>query len=237
MLSGQIRRARARGARVHPRPVGSVLSAPTPAAPALAALVGFCVILGACGGASGATRNRTFYDWSLGDGSQKFESPHPPLNWPLESESPAFLGVSVLEGRVRFSRPRDWLLRNGSNRPDEPYIHYVSPNGYSFGIYQRRDPIDDSWSEILERYEDDLKQDGAVDVGGRVPMATLRGQGRVYSVERDVEAKQHPLRSRSREMIVRSEEHVVLVQIVFQDENLAAVDHELLRAVATIHVR
>src|SRR5262245_66631862 len=87
----------------------------------------------ACGGAgqSDATKNRTFYDWSLGDGSQAFEKPYPRLDWPEKSESPRFIGVSILKDQVYFSRPRNWRVRNASNRPDEPYIQYVSPNAYS----------------------------------------------------------------------------------------------------------
>jgi hypothetical protein len=64
----------------------------------------------------------------------------------------------------------------------------------------------------------------------------VNGQGRAFTVERDVEAAKHPLASRSREMVIRSGELVVLVQIVHQEQNLAAVDDELLRAVATIHL-
>src|SRR5688572_30547661 len=68
-----------------------------------------------CGGASDATKNRTFYDWSLGDGSQQFERPYPRLDWPENSDERIFLGVSVLQDRVQFSRPSNWRLRNASN--------------------------------------------------------------------------------------------------------------------------
>jgi hypothetical protein len=190
-----------------------------------------------CGaGTSDATKNRTFYDWSLGDGSQAFEKPYPKLNWPENSEDGPFVGVVVLGDRVRFSRPRNWRVRNASNRPAEPYIHYVSPNAYSFAIYQRRDPPDDAWKEILGRYEADVESVGAKIVGRLVPMATANGQGRAFSVDRDVEAAKHALASHSREMVIRSGKMVVLVQIVHQEQNLAAVDKELLRAVATIQL-
>jgi hypothetical protein len=192
--------------------------------------------LGGCGGASDATKNRTFYDWSLGDGAQSFERPYPELNWPADTPDPEFVGVSILESRVRFSRPSNWNLRNASNRPDEPYIHYVSPNAYSFAIYQRRDPPDDAWQDIIARYEADVETVGAKVVGRLVPMATAKGQGRAFSVERDVESAKHPLASRSREVLLRSGELVVLVQIVHQEPNFDAVDHELLRAVASIQL-
>jgi hypothetical protein len=192
----------------------------------------------ACGaGSSDATKNRTFYDWSLGDGSKAFERPYPRLNWPEESESPRFIGVSVLQDQIYFSRPSNWRIRNASNRPDEPYIHYVSPNAYSFAIYQRRDPADDPWKDIIDRYTADVESVGAKIAGRLVPMATANGQGRAFTVERDVEAAKRPLESKSREIVLRSGKMVVLVQIVHQEQNLEAVDDELLRAVATIHLR
>jgi hypothetical protein len=195
-------------------------------------------VLTGCGGAgqSDATKNRTFYDWSLGDGSQAFEKPYPRLNWPEKTESPRFIGVSILKDQVYFSRPRNWRVRNASNRPDEPYIHYVSPNAYSFAIYQRTDPPGDPWKDIVDRYTKDAEDVGAKIIGRLVPMATSNGQGRAFTVERDVEAAKRPLQSRSREIVLRSGKMVVLVQIVHQEQNLQAVDDELLRAVATIHL-
>lgn len=192
----------------------------------------------ACGTAASkdAAKNRTFYDWSLGDGSQAFERPYPRLNWPEKTESPRFIGVSVLKDQVYFSRPRNWRVRNASNRPGEPYIHYVSPNAYSFAIYQRRDPPADTWQQIIERYNADVESVGAKIIGRLVPMATSNGQGRAFTVDRSVEAAKRPLESRSREIVLRSGQMVALVQIVHQENNLEAVDDELLRAVATIHL-
>ena len=74
-------------------------------------------------------------------------------------------------------------------------------------------------------------------VGRRVPMATFWGQGRAYTIQRDVEAAKSPLQSHSREMLLRSKQRIVLVQIVYQEQNLAAVDGELLRALETMEVR
>jgi len=205
----------------------------------LGLLVGATLLGGtACGTAASkdAAKNRTFYDWSLGDGSQAFERPYPRLNWPEKTESPRFIGVSVLKDQVYFSRPRNWRVRNASNRPGEPYIHYVSPNAYSFAIYQRRDPPADTWQQIIERYNADVESVGAKIIGRLVPMATSNGQGRAFTVDRSVEAAKRPLESRSREIVLRSGQMVALVQIVHQENNLEAVDDELLRAVATIHL-
>jgi len=203
------------------------------------ACLGGSVSLG-CGAAAtsnaDATKNRTFYDWSLGDGSQAFEHAYPRLNWPEKTQSPRFIGVSVLKDQVYFSRPSNWRIRNASNRPGEPYIQYISPNAYSFAIYQRRDPPDDPWQAIIDRYTADVESVGAKIVGRLVPMATSNGQGRAFTVERSVEAAKRPLEGTSREIVLRSGKMVVLVQIVHQEQNLEAVDDELLRAVATIHL-
>jgi len=189
------------------------------------------------GCASQATKNHTFYDWSLGAGSAAFEQEYRRLDWPSDAPQATFIGVSVLEGAVRFSRPREWRILSASSRPGEPFIHYVSPNAYSFAIYQRRDPPGDGWQEILARYEADVAAVGAKMVGQRVPMATYWGQGRAYTIERDVATTQGPLHSHSREMVIRSNHRVVLVQIVYQERNLAAVDQELLRVLETMEVR
>jgi len=191
-----------------------------------------------CGGAasSEATKNRTFYDWSMGDSSRAFERPYPSLNWPTNTQLPRFVGVSVLQDQVYFSRPSNWRIRNASNRPGEPYIHYVSPNAYSFAIYQRRDPPGDTWQQILDRYTADVDAKKATITGRLIPMATANGQGRAFTVERQVEAAKRPFESKSREIVLRSGNMVALVQIVHQEHNLEAVDDELLRAVATIHL-
>jgi hypothetical protein len=204
---------------------------------ALSALGLLAMGLLACAGANEASKNRTFYDWSLGDGTRAFEQDYPPLDWPENSSRPDFIGVKVLDGGVRFSRPRNWIVRGASSRPAEPYIQYISPNAYAFAIYQRRDPPGDDWKEILGRYEADVKAVGARMIGQRVPMATHWGQGRAYSIVRDVESAKAPLLSHSREMVIRSKNRIVLVQIVFQEPTLANVDKELLRAVETMVVR
>ena len=208
------------------------------AAIALRAASMVALLVCGCGGAgaSDATKNRTFYDWSLGDGSQAFEHAYPRLNWPEKVQNPRFVGVSVLQDQVYFSRPSNWRIRAASNRPGEPYIHYVSPNAYSFAIYQRRDPPDDPWKDIIDRYTADVEAMGATITGRLIPMATANGQGRAFTVERQVDAAKHPLESKSREVLLRSGNMVALVQVVHQEQNLEAVDDELLRAIATIHL-
>lgn len=207
---------------------------------AAGAVCSACIALAAwgCGAAasSDATKNRTFYDWSMGDSARAFERPYPPLNWPEKVQNPRFIGVSILQDQVYFSRPSNWRIRNASNRPGEPYIHYVSPNAYSFAIYQRRDPPGDTWQQIIDRYVADVDAKKATITGRLIPMATANGQGRAFTVERQIEAAKRPFESKSREIVLRSGKMVALVQIVHQEHNLEAVDDELLRAVATIHL-
>src|SRR5688572_1559710 len=82
-------------------PRGAVSSSLRRGAPAACRALAFAILAGAagCGGAATneASKNRTFYDWSLGDGSQAFERPYPRLNWPEKTENPRFIGVSVLK--------------------------------------------------------------------------------------------------------------------------------------------
>lgn len=196
-----------------------------------------CFAWGCSGSQDKAAQNRTFYDWSSPTaGAGDFEQPYPPLDWAAPAPLPEYIGVTVLHQAVHFSRPRNWVLRDGNNQPGQSFIQYISPNAYSFAIYERVDPRSDDWREILQRYEDDTSSVGAKVAGGRVPMATFEGQGRAYSVEREVEAAKKPLASRSREYVVRGRNRVVLVQIVHEGDDLSGIDQELMRAVQTLQV-
>lgn len=194
----------------------------------------------ACGGtADHATKNRTFYDWTVATGASgttEFEQRYPPLDFAATQVTPEYLGVSVVRGGVRLSRPKGWMLRDAGNVPGQAFVQYISPNAYSFAIYERPDSPGDSWQQVSSRYEDDTQSLGAKVAGKRIPMATGIGQGRAYTVERSVEAAKRPLLSRSREYLVRGDHRVVLVQIVHEGENLAAVEGELLRVVDTLEV-
>lgn len=198
------------------------------------------LLLGGCGGPSeGATRNRTFYDWTVATGeagAKEFEERYPPLDLAAAPPRPEYVGVTVLRRGIHLSKPKNWLLRDASNQPGQAYIGYVSPNAYSFAIYERPETVEDPWRDMLKRFEDDTQSVGAKLVGKRVPMATGIGQGRAYSVERSVEAAKKPLTSRSREYLVRGLSRVVLVQIVYEGDDLSQVDPELLRVIDTLEV-
>ena len=198
------------------------------------------LLLSACGGPSeGATKNRVFYDWAVATGeagSKEFEERYPPLDLAPQEPQPEYVGVTVLRRGIHLSKPKNWLLRDASNQPGQAYVGYVSPNAYSFAVYERPESASEPWRELLDRYEADAESVGAKIVGKRVPVATGIGQGRAFSVERSVEAAKRPLVSRSREYLVRGRSRVVVVQIVYEGDDLSQVNPELLRVIDTLEV-
>jgi len=204
-------------------------------------LVGGVGITG-CGGAPDtATKNRTFYDWSTAAGgsgasSGQFEQRYPKLDLAEKEPNPEFIGVTIVQGGVHLSRPKNWMIREASNDPGRAYIQYISPKAYSFAIYERPDAPTELWKDVLNRYEEDVSSVGAKVVGKRVPVATAIGQGRAYTIERTVDAAKRPFVSHSREVVLRGDHRIVIVQIVQQAENLSAVEDELLRVIGTLEV-
>jgi hypothetical protein len=197
-------------------------------------------LLAGCGGPSeGATKNRVFYDWTVatGDaGAKEFEEHYPPLDLAPQEPNPEYIGVTVLRRGIHLSKPKNWLLRDASNQPGQAYVGYISPNAYSFAIYERPEYATDPWRDMLKRFEDDTQALGAKITGKRVPIAVGIGQGRAYSVERSVEAAKRPLISHSREYVVRGESRVVVVQVVYEGDDLSQVNPELLRVIDTLEV-
>ncbi len=185
---------------------------------------------GCGGGADNAVRNRTFYDYAARTSApEAFERRFPPLDQAENAPLPEYMGVLVLHDTVRFSRPKNWTIREANNAPGSSYIEYVSPRAYAFAIYERGDPARDSWQDVLKRYEEDVASVGAKVVGGRVPVAVWLGQGRAYSIERNVEATKKPLISHSREVLVRGDHRFVLVQVVHEGDDMSGIDAELAR--------
>jgi hypothetical protein len=200
--------------------------------------VGWLPILAACGGAvENSPRNRTFYDYAAGARApEAVERRYPPLDLAEAVPNPEYIGVTILRDGVRFSRPKNWTIREASNDPGRAYIIYVSPRAYSFAVYERADPPGDAWQKVLDRYEEDVASVGAKVLGGRVPVGTWQGQGRAYSIERTVEATKKPLLSHSREIVLRGEHRVVLVQIVHEGMDMSVIDGELMRSIDTLGV-
>jgi hypothetical protein len=223
-----------------PERAGAVNFAPVLQRSVLAGMTLAAQVLCGCGGPSeGATKNRTFYDWTVatGDaGAKEFEERYPPLDLAPQEPNPEYVGVTVLRRGIHLSKPKNWLLRDASNLPGQAYVGYISPNAYSFAIYERPEYAGDPWRDMLKRYEDDAQAVGAKITGKRVPIAVGIGQGRAYSVERSVEAAKRPLTSRSREYLVRGNSRVVVVQVVYEGDDLSQVNPELLRVIDTLEV-
>jgi len=198
--------------------------------------------MAACGGAAEPPVRKTVFDPTAAAANAApievgtptgptLEVPYPPLDRAEAKGGPPWVGVSVLRGGVRLARPNNWSIRDASVDPGRGYILYVSPNAYSFAIYERSDAPTDLWRDVQARYENDVASAGAKVVGRHVPLATALNQGRAFTVERKA-----PLASRSREYLLRSDHRVVLVQVVSQDPNLTRLAPELLEVLSHLEV-
>jgi hypothetical protein len=194
-----------------------------------------------CGGGPppAAFENRTFYQYDdlIATGGNASERPYPPLDQKARPGLPEYIGVSILGGTVHLSRPSNWKIRRLSMAPERRYIEYVSPNEYLFAIYERTDSAIDPWREVLERYEEDAKASGAELLGARIPVATGNAQGREYVVRRRIKGQKAPYTNLSREVVLRSEHRVDVVEIVHQGETPAGISDELLRVMETLELR
>jgi hypothetical protein len=186
-----------------------------------------------------AFENKVFYQYDTlnpAQAAKSLEAHYPPLDKTESPPLPEYTGVSVLDGAVHISRPRDWVIRAGSAQPEHRYIEYVSPNEYMVAVYELVESPLDVWREVMGRYEEQAKKSGADLLGQRIPMATDNAQGRGYLVRRPVAAAKGPLVNYSNEYLLRGEHRIVLLQIVHHSENLAPVDAELRRVVETLQV-
>jgi len=184
-----------------------------------------------------AFQNRVFYNYDDPNADvTAFEQRYPPLDLGEQAPNPEYIGVSVIGTNIHLSRPKNWVVRTASNKEQERYIEYVSPNEYVFSIYERVDSPTDVWREVMGRYEGTVKGDGAELLGQRVPVSTWNAQGRAYVVRRQVKAAKSPFISVSREYLARSDHRVVLVQILHQTATLKPVSDELLRVIATLEI-
>jgi hypothetical protein len=166
--------------------------------------------------------------------SAGIETPFPALDGSAAGGG-RWVGVGLLHGAVRMSRPSNWTVRDASTDEGHSFVRYVSPNAYSFAVYERDDSAGESWREILEHYEADVAANGAKATGQRVPVATGANQGRAYTIDRKIDSKD-PVLSRSREILLRGAHHVVLVQIVTSEETLARIAGELLEVYRHLEV-
>jgi hypothetical protein len=161
-----------------------------------------------------------------------FEKPYPPLDIADKN----YIGVQILTGIVRFSRPTNWVIRRASVQPEQRYIEYVAPSQIMVSIYERLETPEDPWRSIMGRFETELAKDGGRVIGNAVPFASFNAQGREYVIERGVAAPKMPFINRSREILLRSDHRIVLVQIVHQGDNPQHISAEVLPVLSSMQV-
>lgn len=184
-----------------------------------------------------AFQNKVFYHYYDVDADPSaFEKRYPPLDLAEATPNPEYLGVTVIGQSIHLSRPKNWVIRTASNKPEERFIEYVSPNQYLFSIYERVDSPEDLWRDVMGRYEAEAKVHSAELVGLRVPMATWNAQGRGYLVRRFIPGAKAPYRNMSHEFLLRSDHRIVLVQIVYPTETILPIRDELLRTIKTFEL-
>jgi hypothetical protein len=172
-----------------------------------------------CGGSPTApSRDDTFYLHERGviDKRLSWERYFPPLDRDASARLPRRVGVALFEGEVRMSRPIDWYLRTADNTSEQRQISYQSPRQFIFTIYERTDPVGAPWAEILKRYEEQTQASGSTIIKGRLPVATANAQGRSYYLKTSVKARPD-FENFSHEVILRSRNRVLLVQIVHEE--------------------
>ncbi|EYF03448.1 hypothetical protein [Chondromyces apiculatus] len=190
-----------------------------------------------CGGAPTAPKqDEVFYLHGAGiiDRNFSYETYFPPLDRALTERTPRMVGVGVLDGDVRLSRPIDWYVRSADYSPQSRFISYQSPRQFLFSIFERIDDPQDPWPDLLRRYEKDLTTQGAQIISGRTPISTANAQGRSYFVRTKVAAKP-PYEAFAHEILVRSHHRILLVQVVHQQNIDASVD-EMMSALGSMIV-
>jgi hypothetical protein len=193
--------------------------------------------LAGCGGTPTAPRqDEVFYLHGAGiiDRNYSYEVYFPPLDAPAVERVPRVVGVGILEGDVRIGRPIDWYIRAADYTRESRFISYQSPRQFLFSIFERIDSPEDPWPDVLQRYEQDLEDQGGQVIAARGPIATANAQGRTYFVRTKIAAKP-PYEAFAHEILVRSEHRVLLVQIVHQQNVESSID-EMMAAVRSMIV-
>jgi len=190
-----------------------------------------------CGGSPNAPRlEEVFYLHGGGkiDGNASHETYFDKLNIDATAQQPRYVGVGVLAGDVRLSRPIDWYVRSADYTAESRFISYQSPRQFLFSVYERIDHPEDSWADVLRNYEADLRDQGAQVLAGRVPVASANAQGRSYLIKTTVAAKP-PYHSYSHEVLLRSGRRLLLVQVV-HGENTDTIADEMTTALKSMLV-
>ncbi|MBL9027137.1 MAG: hypothetical protein JNL21_33390 [Myxococcales bacterium] len=191
-----------------------------------------------CGGSPSAPKtDEVFYLHGGGviDKDRSWEVYFPKLDREKTVTLPRYVGVGVLDGDVRLSRPIDWTIRDADYTAERRFIQYQSPRQFTFSIYERVDPNREPWPDVLKRYEEETKGQGATLLANRQPIGTANSQGRAYLMRTTVKAKPKPYEAYSTEILVRSEERVLLVQIVHRG-HIDPIGEEVAQAVSSMVV-
>ena len=191
-----------------------------------------------CGGSPTApSRDEVFYLHSgtgIIDKNATWETYFKPLDLPASSRTPRIVGVGVLKGDVRLGRPIDWFIRSADYTPQHRFISYQSPRQFLFSIYERIDSPEDTWTDVLRRYEADLDEQGAQILSGRMPVGTANTQGREYYLKTRVPAKPD-YQNFAHEILIRSDHRLLLVQII-HGESIEATADEIVTTLKSMTV-
>src|SRR5262249_48394853 len=132
------------------------------------ALVSLATALFAAGCASApehvAFENKVFYQYDTLNpavAAKALETAYPPLATQEARPLPQYVGISLMNGAVHISRPRDWVIRAGSTNAEHRWVEYVSPNEYMVAIYETVESPSEPWHVVMGRYEDQAKKNGA----------------------------------------------------------------------------
>jgi hypothetical protein len=191
-----------------------------------------------CGGSPTApSRDEVFYLHGGGviDRNYGWEVYFPPLNVDKTQRVPRLVGVGVLDGDVRLSRPVDWTIRSADYTPQERFISYQSPRQFLFSIYERVDGPEEPWPDVLARFEASAKDHGSEILAARLPIATANAQGRSYLLRTGVPSKPDAYQAYTHEILVRSGQRVLLVQVV-HPENIESLADEVAAVVRSMLV-
>jgi hypothetical protein len=188
----------------------------------------------ACGGTPTApAQDDVFYlHGGAIDKNYGWEVYFPPLNAQATPRTPRVVGVGVLNGDVRLGRPIDWYVRSADYTPERRYISYQSPRQFLFSIYERIDSPEETWTDVLRRYEEDVRGQGSQFLAARMPIATANTQGRAYILKTRMPAKPD-FHNYAHEILIRSEHRLLLVQIT-HGENIESSADEMVTALKSI---
>jgi hypothetical protein len=184
-----------------------------------------------------AFKNKTFYEYGTGGPGAAagfdIEQRYPPL----DNSERSYIGVEVLNQIVRFSRPANWVVRRGDISRERRFIEYVSPSQIAVAIYERTESPLDPWRDVMARYESQLSAEGAKIIGKPFSVASFNAQGREYVIERSISAPKMPYINHSREILLRGNQRIVLVQVVHQKGvDIERISQEILPVLTSMQV-